>query len=330
MQTSQRVVTAPAQDASSARGIRWSGRTRGGYFGNWFFVQLVRWFGIWPAYFWLVFVAAYFTVANRKAFGASADYLARLLGPLSWWKRPLLVYRHFLAHGVTLVDRLAVLMRRTQIDCVFDGEHLFQPYFERRRGIILVGSHLGCWELGGHFLGRFDIPVNLVVIERELAGIKRLLDSATGQKRFRVLTADDNPLRAVPILAALRRGEIVALLGDRSSGDADAEVQFLGGRVRLPVGPYHLAAASGAPIFQVFVVREKLGLYRFVTFPPESVTREELRSDPAAVEALLRRYAERLETFVRQYPFQWANFFPYWEQSSEPSPTCAVQNSAEN
>jgi predicted LPLAT superfamily acyltransferase len=306
----------PPPEGSRPVKTAWTGRSRGGYFGNWFFVQLIRAFGVWPAYLWLVFVAAYFTLVSRAAYRASADYLEHLFGPLPWWRRPWLVYRHFLAHGVTLVDRLAVLMGRSRIECVFEGEELFKPYLEPPRGIILVGAHVGCWELGGHFLGRFDIPVNLVAIEREVAGIQTLMDAATGGKRFRILTADDNPLRSVPILAALRRGEIVALLGDRSFGGADVAVDFLGDPVRLPVGPYHLAAASGAPVFQVFVVREKLGQYRFVAFPPESVSREEIRSDPAAVQAQVRRYAERLEAIVRRYPFQWANFFPYWDYSN--------------
>ncbi len=292
----------------------WTGRTRGGYFGNWFFIQLIRWLGVWPAYLWLGFVAAYFTVVHREAYRASADFLGRLFGPLPCWRRPLLVYRHFVAQGVTLVDRQAVLMGRSRIECVFDGEELFKPHLEKGRGIILVGAHIGCPELGAHFLGRFDIPVNLVVIERELAGIRRLMNSVTEGKRFRILTADDDPLRSVPILAALRRGEIVALLGDRSLGGADVETSFLGAPVRLPVGPYRLAAASGAPLFHVFTVRQRLGCYRFATFQPEFISREEIRSGPTALPARARRYAERLEAIVREYPFQWGNFFPYWEQ----------------
>jgi predicted LPLAT superfamily acyltransferase len=319
MKASQRSAAGIGLEAP-APPARWTGRTRGGYFGNWFFIQIIRLLGVWPAYLWLVFVAAYFTAVHREAYRASADYLGRLFGPPPWWRRPLLVYRHFLAQGVTLVDRVAVLMGRGRIQCIFDGEELFKPSLEQGRGIILIGAHVGCWELGGHFLGRFNIPVNLVVIERELAGIQRLLDAATQAKRFRILTADDDPLRSVPILAALRRGEIVALLGDRSLGGADVEAGFLGGKVRLPAGPYRLAAASGAPLFQVFVVREKLGCYRFTTFPPEFLSREEVRSDPDAVAARAQRYAGRLEEIVRQYPFQWANFFAYWEIRPEKPP----------
>jgi predicted LPLAT superfamily acyltransferase len=319
MEIDQHIETKPGQDAS-AKQPRWTGRTRGGYFGNWFFIRLIGLSGVWPAYFWLLFVAGYFTMFNAPAYRASAEYLERIYGPLSWWRRAQLVYRHFVAHGVTLVDRVAVLMGRCQVQCVFDGEELFMRHLETGQGVILVGAHVGCWELGGHFLGRYDIPVNVVVIQREVENIQRLFGSVTRERRFRILTADDDPLRSVPILAALRRGEIVALLGDRSFGVGDVEVDFLGGKARLPAGPYRLASASGAPVFHVFVFREKLGVYRFVAFGPESLSREELRSDPDAVLKCVRKYAARLEEVVRRHPFQWANFFPFWNQPARPEP----------
>jgi predicted LPLAT superfamily acyltransferase len=294
----------------------WTGRTRGGYFGNWFFIQLVRRGGIWPAYAWLVLVAAYFTVASPQAYGASLDFLGRVFGPLPRWRRPFLVYRHFYAFGVSLLDRLAVLMGRHCIECCYEGQHWLQRFHDQGQGIILVGAHLGCPEIGAHFRARANIPVNLVVIEREVASIRRLFADALQSKRFKILTSDDNPLRAVPILAALRRGEVVMLHGDRCFGGEDTTVTFLGGRVRLPVGAYRLAAASGAPLFQVFVVREALGRYRFLCDPPHHITREQLRATPNALQACAQRYANRLEAMVRQYPFQWANLFPYWDDAA--------------
>lgn len=294
--------------------MAWTGRSRGGYWGNWFFVQVVRWTGLWPAYLWLTLVAAYYLVAHRPSYQVSAEYLQRVFGPLPWWRRVLGVYRHFCAHGITLLDRLAVFMGRCRITCQFDGEEQFRPYFERGQGMILVGAHVGCSELGGHFLGRLGVPVNLVVIEREAASIRRLFDAALPDRRFRILTADDHPLRTLPILAALRRGEIVAMLADRSVGVGDVPVEFLGGTVPMPVGPYRLAAATGAPVFQVFIVRERLGQYRFLAHPPLHVSRRPLPGAADGPEACVGLFARRLEAVVRQYPFQWANFFAFWSQ----------------
>src|SRR5512141_1686717 len=206
---------APATAGGQSPKPAWTGRTRGGYFGNWFFIQLIRRVGIWPAYAWLVPVAAYFTVASPQAYRASLDFLGRVFGPLPWWRRPFLVYRHFYAFGVSLIDRLAGLMGRHHVECSYEGEHWFQQFHDQGQGIILMGAHLGCPEIGAHFRARANVPVNLVVIEREVANIRRLFADALESKSFKILTSDDNPLRAVPILAALRRGEAVMLHGDR-------------------------------------------------------------------------------------------------------------------
>jgi predicted LPLAT superfamily acyltransferase len=309
----QQPASGPDNPGAAASNARWTGRTRGGYFGNWFFVQLIRVLGLRGAYAWLVFVAAYFTFGSPRSYRASVNYLQRVLGPKPWWQRPLLVYRHFFSFGVTLLDRLAVVMGRHQMNCAFEGEERFRKFLDQGKGIILLGAHVGGWEMGGHLLGRFGIPVNLVVLEKEQENIRRLFDRALEGKQFRILTADENPLRSVPIMAALRRGEMVGLHGDRAFGGADLTVPFLGGRARFPIGAYHLAAVTGAPIFQVFAVRERIGQYRFFTFPPQFVARDAVRRNPAALRGCVEQYASRLESVLRQYPYQWYNIYDFWE-----------------
>jgi predicted LPLAT superfamily acyltransferase len=304
--------------------VRWSGRTRGGYFGNWFFVQVIRRLGVRWAYAWLAFVAAYFTLAAPRSFRCSVDYLKRVVGPQPGWKWPVLVYRHFFSFGFTLLDRLAVIMGRGRIECRFEGEALFREYVEQGKGVILLGAHLGSWEIGGHLLGRLGKPVNIVVLEREQERVRRLFERALETKQFRLLTTDERPLRSIPILAALRRGEIVALHGDRSFGGADLALPFLGGTARFPVGPFLLAAASGAPLFQVFVVRERLGHYRFFSYPAKFIPRELLRANPEALREHVSEYAQRLATAARQYPFQWYNIYPFWEAPANASGSSAL------
>jgi len=311
----------PSPRADGGGGGAWTGRTRGGYSGNWFFVQLIRLAGLRVAYAWLALVAAYFTVSSPRAFRSSVEYFRRLSGPKPCWLWPVWVYRHFYSFGVTLLDRLALIMGRSRMQCTFEGESRFRELLDRGQGIILLGAHLGNWEMAAHLLGRLDKPVNLIVLEREEANIRRLFDQALQSRRFRILTADDSPLRTIPILAALRRGEMVAMLGDRSFGGAETPVPFLGGTARFPVGPYHLAAATGAPLFHVFAVREKLGTYRFFSFPAQFVGRDALRPGSDALAGFVAEYAQRLETVARQYPFQWYNFYPFWDQATATEPT---------
>jgi len=299
-------------DAPGEPSSRWSGRSRGGYWGNWFFIQMIRFLGVRWAYGWLVFVAAYYTVAAPQSRRCSIEFLERALGPLPWWKRPLLVFRHFYSFGVLMLDRMAVIMGRKTVQCRFEGEAPLKEALDRGKGIILLGAHLGSWEIGGQLLERLGKPVNLVVLEKEEARIRQLFDRALENRKFQLLATDGHPLRSIPILAALRRGEIVALHGDRSFGGKDLAVPFLGGVARMPVGPWHLAAASGAPVFQVFVVRERLGHYRFYSCEGRTLPRSLLRAEPSAFQECVSGYAARLEEAARQYPFQWCNFYPYW------------------
>jgi predicted LPLAT superfamily acyltransferase len=301
----------------AAGSIRWSGQTRGGYFGNWWFVQLIRWCGLRAAYAWLVPVAGWFTLAAPHSFRCSVEFLRRVLGPQPFWRWPVLVYRHFFSFGVTLVDRTAVIMGRGGIRFTVEGEALLREFLNRGQGIVLLGAHVGGWELAGHVLGRLGKPVNIVVLDREEPRIRALFDHALQARQFRILTADDHPLRSVPILAALRRGEIVALHGDRAVGGLALPVPFLGGTARFPVGGFTLAAVAGVPVFQVFGVRERIGHYRFFAFPAQLVEKSRLRQGPEAFAEHARIYADRLASVVRQYPFQWYNLYPFWEEERE-------------
>jgi predicted LPLAT superfamily acyltransferase len=295
--------------------VRWSGRTRGGYLGNWCFVQIIRRLGVRWAYGLLIFVAAYFTLASPSGCRCSRDFLRRVLGPQPFWKWPLLVYRHFFSFGVTLLDRLAVIMSRAKIECTHEGEFLFKDFLDRGRGVILLSAHVGSWEIGGHLLGRLGKPVNVVVLEKDEARMRQLFDRALAAKTFNLIATDGHPLRSIPIAAALRRGEIVCLLGDRSFGGADVRVPFLGSPARFPVGPYLLAAATGAPIFQTFVVRERPGHYRFFSFPAKFIPRDVLRAGTDALLPQVAEYAARLADVAKQYPFQWFNIYPFWDET---------------
>jgi predicted LPLAT superfamily acyltransferase len=308
-----------AGDATEKGAVRWSGRSRGGVFGNWWFIQLIRFLGLRWAYAFLVPVAGYFTLASPAGYRSSRDFLRRVLTPQPFWKWPALVYRHFFSFGITLLDRLAVIMGRARIECTHEGEFLFKDCLDRGQGVILLSAHLGSWEIGGHLLGRLGKPVNVVVLEKDEARLRQLFAHALAARQFTLIATDGHPLRSIPIAAALRRGEIVCLLGDRAFGGPTVRVPFLGGPAPFPVGPYLLAAATGAPIFQTYVVRERLGRYRFCSFPASLVPRAILRAGTEAVAPYVTLYAERLAGVARQYPFQWYNLYSFWDDPPAPA-----------
>jgi predicted LPLAT superfamily acyltransferase len=103
-------------------------------------------------------------------------------------------------------------------------------------------------------------------------------------------------------------------MGDRVMGDGGAtlEVPFLGGAITVPFSPYKLASATGAPIAVIFPYRTPAGAYALevagVIRVPEGLGRSAEAYVPCA-----REFAQALEGFVRERPFQFFNFFDMWK-----------------
>jgi KDO2-lipid IV(A) lauroyltransferase len=121
-----------------------------------------------------------------------------------------------------------------------------------------------------------------------------------GQYSINTIVLDGSPFASLEMVAALKRGEMVAMLVDRW-GKADGVASaFLGGMHYLPRGPFVLSRATGAPILPAFVVRDG-GSYRGIVEPPFVVGQDDF--GPYAA-----RLSQTIERLIRRYPDQWYNF----------------------
>ena len=112
-------------------------------------------------------------------------------------------------------------------------------------------------------------------------------------------------------MAALRRGEAVALQGDRALGNrGDILVPFFGRPAPFPVGPFRLASASAAPVVPAFCTLDAGRRYAVTVMEPLVVK-------PGDEEEALRAWVGILEGVVRARPTQWFNFFDIWNPFGE-------------
>jgi lauroyl/myristoyl acyltransferase len=112
-------------------------------------------------------------------------------------------------------------------------------------------------------------------------------------------------------VAALRRGEVVALQADRALGNGgDAWIPFFGVPAPFPLGPFVLARAAGVPVVPAFCVLDRRYRYEVRIATPIVVAR-------GAEEAAARAWVAVLEAVVREHPTQWFNFFDAWSPFGE-------------
>src|SRR5579862_5119063 len=215
---------------SESKTAHWSGtgQLRGGRRGIWFFITALRVLGLRVTYLLLVPPAIYFSFVSPDV-PATMDYHRRIFGDLPWWRRRWLVFKHFLSFGRALIDRTAILAGKTRyFSFTFDGEEHLRAAVAEGRGVLLLTAHVGNWEGAGQLLSRLEVPINVTGFDNESDEIRSLLNQASNAE-FRLLPLTGSPTDVIPVVAALRRGEVVAMLGDRAYGSPSARIPFLGG-----------------------------------------------------------------------------------------------------
>ncbi len=245
----------------------------------------------------LVPICAYFLASAPVARRASREFLARALGRPASWRD---TFRHLFVFATTLLDRVFLLGgRHREFDVTVTNAHAFEQAIAAGRGCLLLGSHLGSFEMLG-VVGAVErhLAINMVMHQSESAGLRELLAATGVTVPYRVIALGhpDSMMRARDCLA---RGEVVGILADRVYGkEATQAVPFLGAPARFSLSPYRLARLTGAPVVTIF------GLYR-------GGRRYEIVFESLGAPGPVP-YAAILEREARAAPFNWFNFYDFW------------------
>ncbi|MFH1992112.1 MAG: lysophospholipid acyltransferase family protein [Pseudomonadota bacterium] len=183
------------------------------------------------------------------------------------------------------------------------GEEILKSALTKGRGAILLSAHVGNWEIGGSMLRLLNYPLAVVVMTHNTAATNALVNRLRQDKGIRVIAADQSPFAVVEVLRHLRNNGIVAMNGDRDYFGTGRQVNFMGKKVNLPVGPVIMAMKSGAALIPAFVLQQPDGRYFGVLEEAIALVSEGDRDE--AVEKNLEITARIFEKYIRSYPDQW-------------------------
>jgi KDO2-lipid IV(A) lauroyltransferase len=179
-------------------------------------------------------------------------------------------------------------------------------------GLIFVSAHFGNFELGGARIAR-DIPLTVVADELENQRLMDFLVANRQHKNVHILPPEG---ATRPVLAALRRNEMVGLmmdLGPRAHELENIQADFFGSPTAFPTVAAALARVSGAPIIVAAVRREPDNTFRGVALSPIFVARTKQAAHD--IEHATQAVVHALEGLVRPHPDQWYIFRPMWPQA---------------
>lgn len=255
-------------------------------------------------------ICTYFLLFSPRARRASRQYLERALG------RPVRLrdlWRHYFTFAATVLDRIYFLDGQlARFDIEVQGMDVLRRTLAGGRGCLLIGAHLGSFELVRNLAIEDKMQLSAVMYENNADKITDVLRSVNAQIGSSIIapSAVDTVLRIGERLAA---GEIVAVLGDRFAGSEKRVMcRFFGREAAFPQGPLLLAQSLRVPVM-LFVALYRGGSRYTVLLEPFCEEPSVDRGARAAwVQQYAQRFADRLEQLCRFAPYNWFNFYDFW------------------
>jgi predicted LPLAT superfamily acyltransferase len=256
-------------------------------------------------------ITAYFLFFSRAPRRASQAFLRRTLK-----RRPGIpdLFRHYFFFAATILDRVFFLTGRLDgYDVRVTGLETLLGFVDRGVGCILVGSHLGSFEvLRAIASSACPVPVKALMYSANAERVNAVFNELNPSRPADVISIG-TPGAMLKVSEALKEGALIGILGDRATQNEKlVAVDFMGDPAPFPTGPLALASVLRAPVFLFF------GIYRggrrydvhFELFAERIQVAREGRA--MQLRGWVQRYADRLASEAERHPFNWFNFYDFW------------------
>ena len=262
------------------------------------------------AVFIYIFTGGFFLALSRIRRAITAN-LEPVLGPASRSDRLRRPFLTMLAFARCRSERVCRIVGKPRGETRIEGRENWDAVADG--GAILVTAHIGPWD-SATFVGISKLNRKVHVV-REAEINPRMQEFVVRQ----IKAADANyvvhfvgdDMLGVHLLEALRKGEMVALQGDRPNEKGrTVAVSLFGKPFVLPAGPAALARASERPLLPVFSFLDDDFSVRTVVRPPITVATTDDRHHD--LEAGMARFAAEIEWAIRRNPHQWFCFRQIW------------------
>jgi predicted LPLAT superfamily acyltransferase len=269
-------------------------------------------------------IAGYFTLRHGRVRSASRAYLDALAahpgGAAALGGPPAArhAFRHVHEFALQLFDRMVSWGDSfDRMELEKEGSRALLDLARAGRGGILVGAHLGSFDLLRLVAAQHEVRVNVLMFTAHADRINAFFEWLDPRSRLRVLPIDPSSAStALAVRHCVERGEWVGILADRvppGGAARSALVPFLGRPAPFPTTAFELATLLGCPLLLALCVRLGDARYASIAEVLYEGGRVERSERPARTRELLERYVARLEAWCVQAPYQWFNFYDFWQ-----------------
>ncbi|MGQ4277282.1 acetyltransferase [Pseudidiomarina sp. E22-M8] len=303
---------------------------RGSYWGILFVLRAYKYGGHVIMRVVLAPVIVYFFITGTKARRASLGFLRQLhryagsTSPFQHqpnWRHSL---RHFWQFGLASLAKtdawIGKVTKRQVKNC---GNTHFHDLEDRPQGGILIGSHLGNLEVARAVASAtYKKRMNVLVFTEHAQSFNRALRELNANVSVDLIQVTEIDMAlAIKLSERVDNGEFVVIVGDRVSvtqPDHCVMHDFLGKPAAFAIGPWILASILECPVYFLFCLRnpKQPNYHLYLDLVAEQLVLPR-RQRQQALQTILGQYVAHLETLCLRYPYQWFNFFDFWQQHED-------------
>lgn len=239
-------------------------------------------------------------------------------------------YKHVLCFALQMLEKMLSWMGRLKVSDLKASPELleFQESLTTGHGAILLSSHLGNLDM---FRSLGDIGGNAKIQDLRICPIVDIESTSKYNDLLRKLNPElmDNLINAsdigvdsaIMIKDKIDKGYLIVIAGDRTSATNRGRTvrkQFFGDWAEFPEGAFTLASIIGAPVYFGAGIRLKNfslnSRYEFKICKADTQFSGNRKERKQKIQPLIDEYISFVEECCKEHPYQWYNFFDFWEK----------------
>ena len=276
-------------------------------------------------------VAFFYFITAKKARDAAIQY-QKQLREFSGHKVPYRIsaYKQIMSFSFCVIEKMEGWLGKikfSKIKYQDDDIDDILNQLRERKGALLITSHLGNMELlrslsdyNEQLVGH-EVPVYVVMDTKVNRNFSDTLKSVNPKFSINVINSSEiGPDSMVTLMDAVEAGGLVVIAGDRTSAterEKVIRVNFLGKEASFPYGVFLMPFLMKVPMYYMFGLRRKVSLFssrQNVYIEKSKIDFNCSRSEREKnIVLCCKEFVSKLEKFCFLYPFQWYNFFNFWE-----------------
>lgn len=292
-------------------------------FGIWLLYWIHHVFGRLPFRICLFPVAAVHWALRPTLRFSSMQYLSRLqistnaLGHTPTWLDGI---RHVVLFAETLLDKLLAVSGKYSFSQIARNTlSQMQEEIKVGRGGVIVTAHIGCLELCSALAEQDkEVRLNILTHTQNAEKFNQILKRLNPHTSLRLIEVSEiTPATAVFLANCVAAGEFIVTTGDRVPilSKQFVHANFLGQKAAFPIGPYVLANLLKSPLFFLACIHTKSSYEIHFEKIAEKIQLPRGNRETAAEEYALC-FANKVTELLKRSPYDWFNFFPFWDQGN--------------